>query len=797
MATRAKVSPRTSSPTHTISLSDGTSTYGLILDGGVRAIQESPQTPSTLYINSQGGQFGDFDPSMSHVQQADWRGGRGSERFFDDNTRYFDSKNMWTLGDGMIYPSLQWKYATGYRNQDMYQLGKSYELRSMAAGLAYAHGFTASASYSADKCYVWVKKVGNPGSLTLSIYANSANKPTGAALATITNDGSLLENGVITYLPMDWTSTIALTSATMYHVVVKGAATDTSINHWEILTANSSGTTYAYTSPDLTNWTATTYKLYFRVVDADTDQQFKFFKYQSDYYAASIPAAASGSKLFLLGTTANTEANSTGSDISLTEKTSTGLTKITDVLVSNGFVYFAQGESTAIKRWNGTTYVDDGSNKATLLYNYSDPTEGPTIWRTNLNTISRSLVKSSGNLTFNTAITVGHNLYNVNQLCSYNDSLWVFKDDSLWSMRNGKAYRLDIGLENMISTNNGQAAIAHGVYLYFSYVSSLEQLYGSTLSDVGPAHGAGLPLDRTGRISALLSVLGKLFVAIDGQTSNYSSVMVYDGINYHEIWRAPEIGKRIRSMFWKPGTDGTAPYLYIDYGGDIIYLKFPAFGFQLIRDTGVYYAPDAHLITSTIDLNATRLPKMFKEITVIGKNLTISNNKAGSTRSSLITSNSRISLDYQADDDIGSSNWTYAGDFLTSPQSTVSLNIDSIYSIRFRMRFQISDAANPPIITASLVEGMARTPIKYQWVIRAKTSSIQSTLTGAQDYAPDKLLKWLQEKASKAEKLVMHSTLSSLDSKFVMAEPPAVIREFNDPKLKSWGGTITMVLRET
>ncbi len=798
MPTRAKVNPRTSSPTHTLSLSDGSQTYGLILDGGVRAIQESPQTPSTLLINAQGGQFGDFDPSMSHIQQNDWAGGRGSEKFTDDNTRYFDSKNCWTMGDAIVTPSLQWKFVLNTRVQDMYQLGKSYEWRSLAGALAYSHGFTPATSYTTDKVYLWVKKVGNPGALTVKMYSNSSNKPN-TALATATFAGTGLNNEGI-YCQVISLS-VALTAGTLYHLVVRGAATDAAANHWEVMTAyNATATPYTYTSSDLSTWTTSSYKLYFRVASVDVDLKWKFFRFKQAYYAVSIPTTGA-SKLYSIAEQANAEANSSGIDFKLTEIASAGLSSpVTDVFVTDTFAYFAMGDAVNIRRWTGSVWAADSTNKATFLKGAVDAVDGAIVWRAiisgDIRGVSRSGEKKTGDMSFGTSIKFS-GPFDITGMVSYNDALWVFKEDSIWSVRAGKASRLDVGLVNMVNNANGLASAVNGVYLYFGYVTSLEQLYGTTLSDVGPAHGAGIPADRTGSISALLSVMGKLFVAVDGYTANKSSVLVYDGINYHEVWRGHEAGKRIRSLFWKPGIDGAAPYLFIDYGGDIVFVKYPVFGFNLIRDTSLYYVPDAHLITSTIDMNASRLAKIFKEFVLVTKNLSVSNNKAGYGRSALITSNSKISLDYQCDDDIGTGNWTPAGDYLISPVSTVPLNLDNTYAIRLRMRFQTSDAANPPQILATVLEGVARTPIKYQWVIRAKTSSIQSTLNGAPDHLPDKLLKWLQEKASRAEKLTMHSTLTALDNKLVMAEPPSVLREFNDPKLKSWGGTITMVLRET
>jgi hypothetical protein len=572
MATRPKVNPRTQSPSHEISISDGVQTFGLRLDDGVRSIQETPMTASTLLINSQGGKFGDYDPSMSHIQQNSWIGGRGQENFAEDASRYFDSKNLWTATPDMIFPSLQWKYATGYRTQDMAQVGDNYNWVSLA-GLWLSRSFAASASYNADKCNLWIKRVGTPGTLTISIAADSAGKPGTDAITATKTTADLAEN-IASWISFDWTGTVALTSGTTYHIVAKGATTDNIENHWEIMTSlEASPPNNAYLSLDAGTWTLTNYKLYYRVVAADVAQFWKFFSYNGKSYAYSTPGN---------GTTQLFEANGTA----FTEITSTGLTVATDVKIANGIVYFAQGESVNIRRWNGTTWADDGTNKATLLYVHYDETDGAQVWRAIPSTskISRAATTAWGtNLVFGTEIAIGDTTSLITGLCGYNNSLWVFKKDSVWAVKNDKAAKLDVGIDDALSQINGSVSVSHGLYLYFNFVTSLERLYGGTLDDVGPSRGSGMPADRTGSISALDSVMSTLFVGIDGRISTrYSSVMIFDGINYHEIWRAPEIGKRVQSIKWQSRSDDvtTLPILWIDYVGDIVNINFPRFSMK-------------------------------------------------------------------------------------------------------------------------------------------------------------------------------------------------------------------------
>ena len=114
--------PGATNATHHIALSDGIQKWGLILVNGPRGLQEIPQVPSTLFTNQAQGKYGDFEPSISHIEQRTWHGGRGQEDFVNDDSRFFDSMNAWTMTPDRAFPAPQWRYAnylTAFRNKDM------------------------------------------------------------------------------------------------------------------------------------------------------------------------------------------------------------------------------------------------------------------------------------------------------------------------------------------------------------------------------------------------------------------------------------------------------------------------------------------------------------------------------------------------------------------------------------------------------------------------------------------------------------------------------------------------------
>jgi hypothetical protein len=798
MSTNAKVSPRTTNPTHTISLSDGIQNWGLRLEGDYKYIQETPQTPSTLMINQQGGEYGDFDPSMSHIQQSEWVGGRGQERFAEDQTRYYDAKNLWTTSSGMIFPSLQWRYVIGdYLSQHALQLAKNYSWKNLS-NLTYSTMFTTVGSYNAAKIQLWIRKVGTPANLTIDIRGNTTNKPNATVVATETLTSGAITDNDVRYTSITLDPVGALSATTSYHLIVYGAATDNIQNHWELMTSTGAvGTApYSYTSVDRSTWTETASDIYYRITAAPTAQKWKFFQLQGSLYAVILGTA----KLYKIEASTDSYVNKSYDDYKTTEVTGHGLTSVKDVIVMNKIAYFAQGSATNIRKWkpdeSSTKWKDDGTNKANLFCEHTTTADGAVMYRFLSGTgVSKSPMKEwASNLTFGSSIKLSKTS-DITKMISYQGKLFIFMSDSVWSVdADGKVYKFNSKIDDAEDSTNGRAAIENGQYLYFSLDKSLEQLYGTSITDVGINHGAGIPANRVGYVSSMENSFNQLFVAIDGGTSNYSSIMLFDGVNYHEIWRSPEAGKSITTLFWYSSKSTAYPSLFFDYGGQLCFIKYPDFGFNPSKDTGMYYSPEADLITSTVDMNIRRRPKYFDEISVITKNLQSS--KSDFSQSSLITSDSRVEVYYQVDNDINSENWVSAGSIYSSPFGSVFINKSNVYAIRMKLKLLTSDAANPPVVNATVIEGFARTPVKYQWVMRIKTSSMQSTLNGAIDHNPDKLYNWIKDKANNAEIVTLHSTLKRLDLKKVILEPPSVQYDFVDPSQKSWGGVITVVFRE-
>lgn len=354
----------------------------------------------------------------------------------------------------------------------------------------------------------------------------------------------------------------------------------------------------------------------------------------------------------------------------------------------------------------------------------------------------------------------------------------------------------DIGF--IKSLNNGEALLSYGLYTYFSWGGySIQRLYDLSgnydLSNIGPDRDAGLPSDRLGKVVQILGLPPGILIVMNGEGSTTSSIMVLpnNGINWHEIYRADTVvvssvasvdlvPKELHTAYFQKGGEGII--LWISEGENVLYQKWPAQTFNPIKDDNMTYNPYAELISSTIDMGASRIPKLIKEISLISENL---------------DTGIHVGLDYQLNEDVGTSTWIDAGNFQISNEDVVEVGRGEVYQIRFRLRMETNDESIPPIIDATVLEAFSRTPVKYQWIMRLRISDTQRDKSGVGfDHDPDEFVNWLKFSATKSRRIFMRSVWEQLDSRYVVIEPPTIMREFNNDILGYWGGTLQLTIRE-
>jgi hypothetical protein len=861
------VGPSQKNPTELLSLSNPLTgdKLDLRISGGVNGIQEIPQTPSTMFKAGGGKKYGDYDPTFAHLEQRTWEGGRAQEDWVDDETRFYDSMNAWTMTPGRAFPAPRWVFGEGYDYADVllpgakrFSIGDDVKWVRVNSGAYYARSFTAQASYTPTTIQVLIRRIGDPsGTLTVRLHSDDSTAPgTVLKTATVTTDTITDTPSVLHHFTFTGE---ALTASTLYWVTVYSDAADSAANHWEV-GYSGGGTDQCKTSVNGTDWSNSSIQILFRVVPDSDSRRWLFFMLQGRLYAVSQDDAGGAPSMYMNGlwgvatsgsTTVLTDADGSATTMvadkyigawvkivsgtgagqyrQITDNDTTSITvgvafdiapaagsvyiiyatnewnevaghgitaKVTDVAVANNIVWFAMGASAQkirSMRWD-TAIADpahdfyaDTANYADFLHVFYDPASatGPQMWRviggTTMAASKSAIPAWDADLAFGTGIVLGDQNGTPTGIYDYNDQLYIFKTDSMWVLKNDKASKQNLGLDAISGKENGYAACGQNLFLYFSWAHSMERLYSGTLDDLGMWRHAGMPSGRQGSISALEPWIAWVITALDAETGT-SSVMLWDGRGWHELFRAWKAGLRCRNLKFQP-CDGTNPRLWISVGGDIVSLLMPFNSLNPTKDTSILFQHEAQIVTSIFDMGAASLFKFWKELAIQAEHLSSTNGN-------------EIVVEYQTDSDIGTSTWFHLGRALISPESVLPINLGSVKKIRFRLRLMTGDASNPPVLIASTLKGFGRTPYKRQWNIKVDVSSAQRNRRGQKSPKPDDVYTFLRDACQSAGALLMRCSVKQMDEVWVIAEPPGWVRKTLNTIQQWWSGTATITLLE-
>ena len=837
------VSPDNKFPSHNITLSDKNTVVGInAYRGQISNIRSTPSSPSTLQLNNAGSKYGDWDPANSHIEQKTWIGGRGSKDYTEDDSKYYSGKNIWTLSDKMIYPLPQQYYCRGLRDSDFYMPG-FVKWKMILDNAAYMDQvFTAGATYTAEKLSLWLRRKGNPGTLTVSIYSDSAGDPD-TELVSDTVTYSDIDEYLSQLIVFDLSS-LSLTSGNTYHIIVASSSTDKLQNHWLIATdgetqsmkISSDGVTYAYPDEDT--------KMYYRVRDADTKQTFIFFRMSGATFAIDQKASKGNSTVYIHGdigmatsggTSSVTDTAKTwdvdqyiGAEVKIVAGTGegqirtissntstvlsvseafditpdttsqyviygtpywkdTGITVggyVSSVAVYNDIANLALGSS--IKRIRYDTIAKDfdtydDANAADFLCVFQNPAAGTQLWKA---VRSTSKIDYAAAVAWDTSHSFSASEVQVGDASSKITNLVIY-NDALWIFKEDSLwFYADSAVGqykaglDAIPSQNNGHAVATQ-NLYLLF--SWSYSIERIYSDTIDDIG---PWSGDGLPEDRKGMVKSLFPAI-----GWLFCCVDAGTSgYSSILATAE---RSWNEFFVAPEAGLSidslfwepieegnPQLLFSMGGDICFIKFPKNDLNPSHDSTLEPCHEAVIILSPIDMGAAELDKSFKEMNVTTENPDV---------------DPEIYVDYQTDSDIGSNTWYTAG--AVGPDFKAELKISEIKRICLRLRIY-SSSGNIPKTIATVLEGFTRTPSKDVINIKTRVADIQYTKQGKEEVETRKKLAWLKNAASKAIILNMRSNIPEFDDMDVILEPFSKIPESRIDSLDKTGYILNLNLRE-
>jgi len=523
-----------------------------------------------------------------------------------------------------------------------------------------------------------------------------------------------------------------------------------------------------------------------------------------------VIASNTGTVLTLSGAWAETPTTSSEYVIYSTDWvkaiTGHGLGKVINKpVVSNGIVYFPQGDTVNARRMhldytvaNDHDFAAESTTKMYHAVSGYDGSDGPQLWRSNNASGTGSggaVVASRGGMypsgaplgwgttvTFKTAIPIGDNTYSINNLWVHQNNLYVIKEDTLYVIQNDRAVQIKTGFEASPSIYNGSAVItAKDGNLYLGAGHDVWLVTGSGVISTGIHYDADLPSGRSGYAADFESEYNWLFTAWDAGASGTSSIMKYntDTQKWSEQLRAWALGKRIRSVKWQTCPE-TRPRLWCEIAGNLVYQEFPLWGVKPMQDTGILYMPEWAMETPTIDLLTTD-PKYYSAISAITRGLAqITDNEPGH----------EMYVEYQTDSDVGTSTWYKIGKMTLSPMDELSISKGSRSKLRIRFRGNSVEPADPVVLEQWQISLLARTLLYTAWTFFSELADDDEE-QGSQD-----TIDWLNKQAITAQPLTIYSNYPALHlRKVVLTGRPRIAGDQYDPET-DWSGAIAFDLAE-
>jgi hypothetical protein len=797
----------------------------------------SPRT--ALKTTTGNTKWSDLEPPWTAIAQESWSNGRGQEDE-DDPERFYDSRRANTMFGSVLLSPLE-TYGTGIRKAVQHLPGSVEWASVIPGEKNYiAALLEPSTNMTVTQTYLIVRRRGTPASsLTIELCSNSAGNEPDTVLQTSTIATTDITDTEAEFYRVAISSQ-ALTGGVKYWLKIYATSADEN-NHWEVGCEDaigddlqsSDGSTWeacdmqlyyrvlaADSLPAAVRFYQYKQQMFmvrsgesgaptiwingdWGAADANTGALGTLVdgtkSWNTDEWAGCIVVLVSGvgsneSKNWrtIVSNTATTLTvdddwnieHTTATNYVIvnsnkwTEITGHGLTApVTDVLVVNENVYFAQGDAVNIRRANwynnsGTwtaRYADDGTNKAEKLCTVYDATAGLQVWKSN--TLDASNLKSVAvataastwaNMTFGTAITLLDDTGRINSMVEYGATKqpWLFREGTVFTISASKPNEIPLKeIRAMMSSENGIASLVHNIYLYFNLGAGIERYYDGDLLDMGLNKDAGLPSNRQGIVNNLIGYPGRFFATIDGSTDNYSALFGYNLLGWHEMYRAPATGLKIYHGIFQTIYGDEPDKLWLAVGQDVIWLAFPSLTVDPTKDPNVLFHWEGSVTSSWQYDTLFDVDKLWNSLKLFVEGV----NETGI----------HIEVDYQVDDDTA---WTPIDKRVDSvPMVELPFAEDSVNGkrIRYRMRLMSNDVTKSPKVKTAVIEGVSKVPIKYSYAFSIRTTDERKDLTGKQELlSAEDQFAVLDGWARGLVKLKMRSVYERFDDMYVFIDPP-------------------------
>ena len=356
-------------------------------------------------------------------------------------------------------------------------------------------------------------------------------------------------------------------------------------------------------------------------------------------------------------------------------------------------------------------------------------------------------------------------------------NLWIFQEGMVSSInKTEKTYHLDrFNLEEIKTTAdewNGKHTGTSNVYLVWAWLFGMQRIYNTEVEGKGPDHDEGMPPDMQGPITKILSYPSNLFVSIDGGPDGYSSIMMFNGNGWHNLYRAPNKGERIYDMEFQPIYGDRPDRLWAQVGDNIIWLSMPSRILYAIHDKNAEYTHESVVVSAWITGGMAEVDKLWQSLSIMADYID------GET--------CWIEADYQLDDE---EQWhpIPTNPYDTSPQQEMDFagENESVNGkkLRYRLRLITTDYKKTPKVNVVLIKAVGRIDIKYSYGLHFRNIQYKEDLASEyEDIEPYELQAILDDWANRLCTLRMNSAYKIYDNKkvFIDGTTTSIVQEKNE-----------------
>jgi hypothetical protein len=382
----------------------------------------------------------------------------------------------------------------------------------------------------------------------------------------------------------------------------------------------------------------------------------------------------------------------------------------------------------------------------------------------------------------------------VNSIEAYGDTVtnpWIFTESMVYEIQTQNDNSVvPIPLREISalrSETNGVAHTVSNVYLVFNLGQYIEKYYQHNLDDIGPNRDEGLPSNRQGDPTCLLSFPGRIFLSVDAKTTGYSTIMLQREGGWHEIYRAP-YGCPIHDMIVQV-VPNMSTRLWISQEYDILYVPMPTDTWNPKNDSDFRYTHESVITTGWITAGFMDILKFWNTVKLYTENLS--------------GTDQYIVCEYQTEDGglETCTDWTEIEDtFDTSPFQEIEVSDDNITARRIRFRLKLITTSNleSPIVKANVIETLLRFPVKQSYSFTFRLEDSPEDYSGRKDDTTraEDIAEILDAWADAPTVLTFRCNYSPYDDKEVVLEPisykPLQV-DSNDALYEKHVGTATLL----